>query len=337
MHLRERLWTYLLVTGVAVLIWYWAAAETRASRSESFLVQFAPSAGADQVVTPRERKFIVEIEGSALALERAAKLKMPIVLTVGNELPSKPGVHRTDIADILEANDDLLATGVSVVRADPPFIDLEIDDLVPVTAAVVPMLTGLDTEERDVDPTQATVLLPNRIRELVGDDLIVEAHLLQASLAGLEPGRTYDLPATLRLPQDLRGVRSASIDPPSATVSFKVKSHIKEVTLPTVRVQIAGPPEDHKEYEIEIADRALSDVTIKADGTLVQQIERGQVTVVALVHLSTNEKERHISSKPVMCFMAILPNGDGRIVDAEIAGSDQRPEIRLKITDRSGS
>lgn len=333
MHWRDRFWTYLLVTTVTVLIWLWAAFETRDNRSQSYLVVFAPSAPTDQVVTPRERTIAVDLEGSRLALERAGKLKSPLVLTVGNELPSKPGVHRTDVVEILERHDVLTDTGVGVVAADPPFIDLEIDDLVPITAAVVPMLTGLDTEEREVNPPQATVRLPGRLREIAGAELTVEAHLLQASLEGLEPGRSYNLPATLGLPESLRSVQSATIEPPMATVSFKVKSRIKQVTLPTVRVQIAGPPEDLKEYLVEVEDRALSDVTIKADGTLIQQIDRGQVTVVALVHLSTNEKERRIDSKAITCFMALLPDGRIKVVDAEVAGSTQPPVVRLKITE----
>lgn len=335
MDFRERLWTYLLVTVVAVLIWLWAAAETRDQGSASFTVQFAPAAPSDQIVTPREKKFAVELEGARLALQRARTLaNAPIVLTVGNELPTLPGVYHTDVIDVLERNDGLLETGVRVLSADPPYVDLEIDDLVPITAAVVPMLTGLETDERDVDPPQVTVHLPSRLRELVDEDLTVEAHLLQASLEQLEPGRTYNLPATLTLPQSLRTVRSATIDPPTATVSFKVKSHIKAITLPTVRVQIAGPPEDQKEYLVEIEDRSISDVTIKGEGTLIQQIERGQVTVVAILHLTTLEKERRIESKPVMGFVAVLQNGGMAMVDAEIGGSSQLPVVKFKIRAR---
>ncbi len=106
-----------------------------------------------------------------------------------------------------------------------------------------------------------------------------------------------------------------------------------------VRVQIAGPPEDHSEYVVEIdeTDKQLANVTIKADGALIRQIERGEATVVALVHLSSSEKERRIESKAVTCFMALQPEGGGTIVDAEVSGSSLMPVVRLQITDRSAS
>ncbi len=118
-----------------------------------------------------------------------------------------------------------------------------------------------------------------------------------------------------------------------------MKSRIKEVTLPTVRVQIAGPPEDHDEYRIEIENPTLRDVMIKADAELIAELERHAAVVVAMVHLSQREKESGIESKPVTCFMA-LPLGanspvNARIIDAEVEGSPQPPVIRLRITERT--
>ena len=118
-----------------------------------------------------------------------------------------------------------------------------------------------------------------------------------------------------------------------------MKSRITQTTLPTVRVQIAGPPEDHEEYRIEIENPTLANVTIKADIELISRIERNQAVVVAIVHLSQREKERGISEKPVTCFMA-LPRDENApfraaIVSAEIDGTAQPPVIRLKISDRA--
>ncbi len=143
----------------------------------------------------------------------------------------------------------------------------------------------------------------------------------------------------LSLPARLAGEQSVTIEPSNATIEFTVKSRIKETTLPTVRVQIAGPPEDHDEYRIEIENPTLTDVTIKADGELISQIERNQAVVVAMVHLSQREKERGIDSKPVTCFMA-LPLGENSpvqatIVDAEVGDTPQLPIVRLKITARA--
>ncbi len=340
MQFKERLWLYALVTGVALLIWFWAAAETREKGGTTMVVRFEPSTSTAQVVSPRERDVTVELEGSRLALQRARTLTQPVKLTVGNELPARQGRHRVDLVEALERHDGLRDTGVGVLSADPSSIELRIDDLVMVEAPIKEHLPGIEFDgAATVTPSAATVSLPSELREKLGDNLAVEAQLLQTSLEGLEPGRTYSLPAklNLRIPPELKNDWAVAIKPPAATISFKVLSRIKALALPTVRVQIAGPPEDYDEYLVEVVDKSISDVTIRAEDTLIQQIERGQATIVALVHLSTREKERRLESKPVTCFVALLPDGRMSIVDAGAAGSTQLPVVRLKITERPGS
>ncbi len=336
---KERLWLYALVTGVALLIWFWAAAETREKGGATMLVRFDPSTSSAQVVSPRERDVTVELEGSRLAIQSARTLTT-VTLTVGDELPSRPGRHRVDLAEALQRDEAIRDTGVGVLSADPSFIDVRIDDLVIVDAAIKEHLPGIEFDgDVTVTPSEATVSLPAELRERLGDNMAVEAQLLQTSLEGLEPGRAYSLPAklNLRMPPELKNDWAVVIKPPAATISFKVLSRIKSLVLPTVRVQLAGPPEDYDEYQVEVVDRAISDVTIRAENTLIQQIERGQATIVALVHLSTREKERRIESKPVTCFMALLPDGRVSVIDAGVAGATQAPVVRLKITERPGT
>ena len=339
MQFRERLWTYSLVTGVAVLIWFWAAAETRDKGDFSFIVRLAAAAPTEHFVSPGEVTAQVDLEGSRLALEKARRLKMPLVLTVGNELPSALDVHDIDLATALAENKFVRETGVRVVSADPPSIDIEIDALVAVTAPVRFVLPqGVETEGKiTMDPMEAELTMPSRLRDRVGGDLEVEAHVLQHRIAGLEPGRRHKVTATLRPPDKLSGQEFVTIKPPTATIEFAVRSRIEEVTLPVVRVQIAGPPKDHDEYAIEIDEKdvSLTDVTIKADGDLIEQIEQGKATVVALVHLSNAEKERRIESKPVTCFLALLDDGSVTIVEAEVGGSGQPPLVHLRITERT--
>ena len=158
MHFRERLGTYSLVTVVAVLIWLWAAAETRGQRPALFRVQLAPASPADQVVTPGELTAEVTMTGSQLALQQAAELasRTPLTLTVGNELPSQIGVHRTSLVEALEKNDAITRTGVGILSVDPATIDLTIDALVPITLPVRPVLPGIEVEgEVEVIPPAA--------------------------------------------------------------------------------------------------------------------------------------------------------------------------------------
>ena len=345
MNWRGLLGMYAQVTAVAVLIWFWAAAETRGHDSASFRLILVPASPTDEVVKPGELAVNVEMEGSRLALQKAHTLasQMPLTLTVGTELPAQVGTHQADLVTVLEKHEPLTDTGVRVVSVDPALCEIEIDSLVPVTAPINPDLPNIETEGQvEVNPPQAVVHLPSRVmREHAGEDLELEAHPLQARLDNLEPGVRHTVDAKLRLPAKYAGDGPVMIDPPTATIQFTVKSRIKELTLPTVRVQIAGPPEDNDEYAIAIEDNTLADVTIKAPAEVIRQVERNQAVVVALLHLSQKEKEQGIQRKPVTCFI-VLPREDNAtfaatLVQAEVGGSSQPPQVRLKITPRATS
>ena len=253
MHFRDRFGTFAVVTVVAVLIWVWAAMETRGQDSANFRIELVPAAG--QVISPSEVTVRVQMEGSKLALERAQQLaaRGKVQLTAGNELPSQPGVHLTALLEALEENAAIFDTGVSLVSVDPIDKEIEIDTLIDVTLPVKAVLPGVEVEGVvTVKPEQVVVTLPSRLRERAGDTLQVEARVLQQRLDRLTPGVVRKITVKLSLPARLAGEQSVTIEPSKATIEFTVKSRIKETTLSTVRVQIAGPPEDHDEYRIEI-------------------------------------------------------------------------------------
>ncbi|MCH8004591.1 MAG: hypothetical protein IH888_00005 [Planctomycetes bacterium] len=344
MAIRSEVWTYFIVTAVALFIWFWAAVETREKDNASFHVYLAPSDPAAWVLRTRdlpETGYVtvkVELEGSRFSLQRARELDS-IKLIQGDELPSDPGIHpEVNLVDAL--NKHLRDTGVRVLSSVPKSIHLTIDKLVTVTASIRPVLPQLETEGPiEVKPTEAEVTLPSRLRESLGNDLIVEARVSQARLDELEPGEERELPAGLYLPATPGNPGPVTIKPNSATITLTVRSRIRETTLPTVRVQIGGPPEDQLEYIIEIdeLDKQLRDVTIRADAALISQIERRDVKVVALLHLTTSDKDQRIKSKPISCFMAVPDVGRATIVQAEVGGSARMPIIHFRVIERQNN
>jgi len=126
-----------------------------------------------------------------------------------------------------------------------------------------------------------------------------------------------------------------SIEPQRVRLSFAVRSRIRELTLDSVRVQLAGPPEDHRDYLVDVEDAVVRDVTIRADTNLIERIEAREALVVAVLHVSSREKEQQIERKAVSYFLALYTDSTGtpqsRIVEAEVAGSPDPPVIRLQI------
>ena len=332
---RSQLPTYLIVTVVAVLIWLWAAGETRETGERTFRVQFTTQFPADHIVTPKAMTITAEIEGSRSALRSAPAMGSPIVLTLDAGL----GDHAVDLVRLLNDHPDLRDARVSVISTDPPSHDVTIDKLVSATVPVEgPDLGRLQTDGAIlIDPPHVTVRLPQRLQGRLGAGARVKAIVDPAQLGRLNPGEPARLTARVELPEALATRESVTVTPTAVTVSFTVRSNIKDVTLPTIPVHISGPWKDHEEYVVEVAeaDRFLENVTITADAALIDRIAAGDVKVFALVHISSTEKEQGIEAKPVTCFLALIPEGGSTTVTAQLDGSLQPPLIHLRISERA--
>jgi hypothetical protein len=334
---RSQLPTYLIVTVVAVLIWLWAAGETRETGERTFRVQFTTQFPADHIVIPKEMTITAEIEGSRSALRSALAMGSPIVLTLDAGL----GDHAVDLVRLLNDHPDLRDARVSVISTDPPLQDVTIVKLVSATVRVEdPDLGRLQTDGAiEIDPAQVTVRLPQRLQDRLGAGVSVKALVDPAQLGRMNPGEPARLTARVELPESLATQESVTVTPTAVTVSFTVRSNIKEVTLPTIPVHISGPWKDHEEYIVQVAeaDRFLENVTVTADAALIARIESSEVKVFAFVHISSTEKEQGIESKPVTYFLALLPEGGASIVAAQLNGSSQPPLIHLHISLRAGA
>ena len=336
---RGQLPTYLIVTVVAVLIWLWAAGETRETGERMFRVQFTTQFPADHIVIPKEMTITAEIEGSRSALRSALAMGSPIVLTLDAGL----GDHVVDLVRLLNDHPDLRDARVSVISTDPASRDVMIYKLKPVTVRVEdPDLGRLQTDGAiGIDPPHVTVRLPHRLQDRLGAGVSVSVKALvdPAQLGRLNPGEPARLTARVELPESLATQESVTVTPTAVTVSFTVRSNIKEVTLPTIPVHISGPWKDHEDYIVEVAeaDRFLENVTVTADAALIARIGSSEVKVFAFVHISSTEKEQGIESKPVTYFLALLPEGGASIVAAQLNGSSQPPLIHLHISLRAGA
>ena len=141
---RSQLPSYLIVTVVAVLIWLWAAGETRETGERTFRVQFTTQLLTDDIiVTPKEMTITAEIEGSRSALRSAPVMGSAIVLTLEAGL----GDQTVNLVRLLNDHPDLHDAGVSVISTDPPSQDVTIDRLVSTTVRVEdPDLGRLQTD-----------------------------------------------------------------------------------------------------------------------------------------------------------------------------------------------
>jgi hypothetical protein len=330
---RKDIWTWLIITAVTALIWYWAAGETRVTRTLHTRLEFtvAGEDSADWIIEPRTLSVSLEAEGSARAIRNAEqamkgrKLSHAIAADVGR-LP-------VDVTQVLRDHPEVQGTGITILSTDPNTRELDVDEIVAAPAMVLP-LPGVEADDIVIEPPQVTVRMPSRSRPLSASDLTVEPDVSQRRLEQLAPGIRHTLEnVDVRLSAGLPAGGNVTIEPPRVKIMFTIRSRIRQMALDyPVRVLIAGPHEDHEFVELE--PKQLREVTITVSDELGRQIESGDAVVFAVLHLKSREREERITSKPITYFIAILPDDTAEFVQATVAGSPDPPTIGLTITDR---
>lgn len=331
---RKDIWTWLLIAAVTVLIWYWAAGETRVTRTLHTRLEFivAGEDPADWLIEPKSLAVAIEAEGSARAIRNAEETTKGRKLTI--PLPATVSRQPVDITQALRDHPGIEETGITIVSTDPGSRELGVDEIVSLPARVLP-LAGIEADDIVVEPPQVTVRMPSRLRRLYATELTVEPVVDRSTLDRLVPGARSTLEnIELRLSAAQAPNSDVRIEPAMVKLTFTIRSRIREVKLEyPVRVLIAGPPEDHESVELE--PKQLRDVTVIVPDELGRKIETGEAVVFAVVHLKSAEREARITSKPVTHFMALLPDDKAEFVRALIDGSETPPVIGLTITDQS--
>ncbi len=270
---RSQLPTYLIVTVVAVLIWLWAAGETRETGERTFLVQFTTQFPADHIVTPKETTISVEIEGSRSALRSAPAMGSPIVLTLDAGL----GDHAVDLVRLLNNHPDLRDARVSVISTDPPSQDVTIHKLVSATVRVEDPDLG---PEVDLAPNAG--LEPCRVKLLPGrTDLVDDEQDARRDIRG-------EGMAHVPVPQHERGLESAPaeirgdqvhIDRPPHPLgivdpapAMRTVRHVAILALPSGRRLRAALPLDESVLERLAIDTWIVEELVagRAEATLLE-------------------------------------------------------------------
>ena len=328
---RGRLGSLLLVTGVTVLVWIWAAGETRESDRFDTAVRFAPADAARMVVRPeRVPQVRFEASGSKRALREFETLlaQGPLDLVAGaHGIPSAAGSWPIDLVAAASNLPAVQAMGVTIVSSEPKNVELRIVPLEPRTLRLVPELPGIATQgDVVVDPPNVTAMLPADLRTPADPTAIasVDPRLLDR----LEPGQRISLDASVRLPATLASANEiARFEPASVRITFTPKVVERTTTLSAVPVQVAGIADDFAAHRVECVPSVLNDVVVSGPAEAIARIEAG-LRVVAFVHLTTDELEGGVAAKPVSLWL--LPSGVVVQRVGETTGG--QPQVELKIS-----
>ena len=307
----------LFVTIVTIVIWLWAAGQTKHVDRVSATLRFRPPEGSTTMIMPDSADITITLSGPLSAVERAKMVCAEDALELILGVPD--GEHTVqDLPAILSALEAIRNTGAEVTATSPALFSLDVQTRVVVEAAVEVILPGV-TISGDVTVVPSTVMLhiPKTIRDELPEAITVTAVVTEAALAQLQPNLDHKKYASIRLPASL-DVSDVTIEPSRVLVGFKIQSQTQKTELPQIRVLVAGPAEDYAAYSITLPRTIVPNVTIEADTDIITEIKSGKVTVFAIVRLKSSELEDRITEKAVTTFLAFTEDGAGHVVKATV-------------------
>lgn len=330
-----------VITVVSLLLWLWAAGQTRETSSVEALLRFSPGDPERAIVTPSDAIPIsIELQGSRHELERATERLSGKSLTLRTgrpEVPAAPGAHTIDLAAALNRSEEFSSIGVAAISVVPATTSMQVMETVTVDAKVLPVLPGAQlTGTPVISPETVKVTLPKALLPGLGADASVEAFLPALQTNALETGRRQVIEVPLRVPEALEEqsklVRFA-VD--RAKVIFTLQSRQSSTVLRLVPVQIAGPPLDLEGYRVTLdpGSEFLRDVAVTGPAATIIALNTGEQKAIAFVHLSADDLARRTARKRIDLWM--LPAG----VTVQRIGesTDLAPEVRVTVVERPSS
>ena len=334
---RDTVVNVLIVSLVTLVIWVWAAGET----SETLVlfnqqINIEPSSGSATLVRPNTIHGVrVELRGPARAVQRMGREFASLTtVSVGMAgVPAIGGQHTIDLATVVRGIIDRTGLPVTVVGTQPEMseVDIVLRSTQPVD--ILPLLgegvtsTGTITAE----PAIGSITLPSELAAQGPIELI--ARVTQQMLEGHTPGQRVILKVEVSLPAALQQYEeSIDFEPREVDVSVALLSASTELSIPSVPVQIAAPPADLERYTISIAqgDGFLRDVLVRGPPETIQAIADGALSVVAFVHLTSDDLVKLVSERPVSMWR--LPPG---VTVVKVGtGASTMPRVGLEIVDR---
>ncbi len=297
----------LVVLGlVTCLIWLFAESQTltrmdvdvlvKLEASEARLARWSDGRGAENVTLTLEGPRS-EIDLAAARLRREG-----VTLAVG--APGGPGTaareYELDLSDSVRASAAELLGSVSVANAEPESRSVEVDEVATLESVAVSFdATGLDLSEAPtIEPPTVDITGPASVLDSLGESPSATARIDRAALSALRPGAIQRVEAQV----EVSGLRPAdrsrvNLLPGRVTVRLAVRSRVSTIDVASAPVQVLVLPSDIANWNVTPDRRFVDGLSISGPSDLVSRIEAQELSVVAVVRLTSDELQRGITQK----------------------------------------
>jgi len=310
---RERIWSFVLVSVVSLTIWLFAEAESLGSFSGSARVQFASPPNADRIVRPEGFGGSVEIEvrGPRGDISRARDvLGAGVRLTPdGAGIGAAEGKQTVNLFEALRRHKALTDTGVEIVSVRPDKVDVNVTVLetqaLPIVAAIPAAVVEVLGTPR-ITPETAQIKVPRGVVPATGGDgYRVIARPTADQLRRLPPTGTAQIQnVPLELPEALVAVPDVQLLDRTATVELTIRNRNATQDVPLVPVQVVLPPIEVRRWVVRLnPEDEFTSVTLTGPADVLQAIVDGTDRAVAVLALSSDDLEKGITQKDINVFL----------------------------------
>ena len=214
--------TYLFVIVLTMMVWFWAAGNTKEFTVLNIKLNFTPPEGSSSIISPDTITATVTFRGPQSVLKAARDAcSMGLTITV----PTTSGTPKINLVSRIAQLDAIQQTGVEITDVEPKSISLSVKTMVSVEAVVVPVLNDVQISgDVTVDPATVTLLIPSSVRDTLPESIKVTASLSPNELALLQHGVVHTKNAGVRLPSPL-DLPDVKVEPSTVSISFKIQSN----------------------------------------------------------------------------------------------------------------
>ncbi|MBL4810155.1 MAG: hypothetical protein JKY43_08905 [Phycisphaerales bacterium] len=310
--------TVILVSFLAILIWLLAESrmvQTRMVELQIVLIGNSQDPQHRYVVRPAigehwTASIDVELEGSLASLDQASRdLRGRVQLLVGDQIPSRPGIHDLDLKSILRNLTPLHSLGVSIRSLSTDLVKVQVDELVSIQLPVrvdLPPSVALDGPVRAIPQTISIQGPASFIATLEGREIL--ATLSPNSIAPLTPGRLETIPGVaLTLPTIPFDSSSSPpgwtpvLSPSRVDVRLTVRSLTQTTVIDRLPIQVLLAPGEVGRWIVALdpGSEDLVSIQISGPSDALASIADGSKVPAAILSLSFQDLERGISTKQV--------------------------------------
>lgn len=338
--------TLVVLALVTCLIWLFAESQTltrveaevlvRLESTSTRVARWGDGRGAENVA--------ITLEGPRSEIEiAAARLRREgVVLAVG--APGGPGAsageYQLNLGDAVSASAADHLRSASVIHSEPESRTVVVDEVA--TLESVPVVfdaSSLDLAEPPlIEPATVDISGPASVLTGFGPSPVVTARIEQSVLGALRPGATQRVEAQLAV----TGLRPAdrtlvTLLPGRVSVRLAVRSRVSTIKVASAPVQVLGLPSDFAQWRVTAVKQFVDGLSVTGPSDLVQRIEAQELSIVAVVRLTSDELLRGVTAK--QATYALLSE-DGMIpapASLVISGPDEPVALNVETLAPAGN